>query len=418
MSEKHYLGKYRLLAELGHGGMADVFLAMVEGPAGFGFAKLAVVKRLRANLVEDPDFMTMLMDEARITARLSHPNVVQMLEVGSVDDEEYFLAMEYLDGQPLHRIERRAAKAGKKISRTVQITILIDVLSGLQHAHEFVDYDGTRLDIIHRDVTPQNIFVTYDGQVKVMDFGIAKAAGRAQETKHGIVKGKARFMSPEQAAGGVIDRRSDIFAVGLLLWQAATGKRFWGDKDDMHIFADLISGRFDASPRVVDDTVPEELDRICRRALAHQPNDRYETALDMQQDLEAFIGSASLKARRELTGLVGEHFGKERAQLRSIVEAAGRDTQSTPSLARISSLSSTSGISSVSMIPKSMPPNSTATDVRVITVTAPPTSTVSSIPPAVPRTVSHPPPTTRSMVVSVGVAAVVALAVVARVAAL
>src|SRR5687767_15210221 len=128
--------------------MADVFLAMVEGPAGSGFAKLAVVKRLRANLVDDPEFVTMLVDEARITARLNHPNVVQMLEVG-VENEEYFLAMEYLDGQPLHRIERRATRAGAELTRDMHIAVLCDTLAGLHHAHELNDYDGKPLNVVH-----------------------------------------------------------------------------------------------------------------------------------------------------------------------------------------------------------------------------------------------------------------------------
>jgi len=305
--------------------MADVFLALVEGPAGAGFAKLAVVKRLRTTLADDPEFVAMLIDEARITARLNHPNVVQMLEVG-VEGEEYFLAMEYLDGQPLHRLERRVQRTGKTIGRDAQIALFNDVLAGLHHAHELVDYDGTPLNVVHRDITPHNIFLTYDGQVKVVDFGIAKAAGRAQETQHGVVKGKVRYMAPEQALGLPVDRRADIFAVGLLLWQAATGKRFWGDQDDFAIVQALIAGEYQPSPRAVNPEVPEELDRICRRALSLKPEDRYMSALDMRVELEAFLGPAALDARRSVVSMLNELFAKERRELRGIIEKVGRET--------------------------------------------------------------------------------------------
>ena len=179
------LGKYQLVAELGRGGMADVFLAVARGKVGLGFTKLVVIKRLREHLANDADFVAMLVDEARIAARLNHPNVVQMLEIDEVDGE-YFLAMEYLDGQPFRRIlQRKADMPG--FTKTIQYTIIADVLAGLHHAHELTDYDGTPLNVVHRDATPHNVFVTYDGSVKVVDFGIAKAVGRASETRHGII---------------------------------------------------------------------------------------------------------------------------------------------------------------------------------------------------------------------------------------
>lgn len=366
MSTKHHLGKYRLIAELGHGGMADVFLALVEGPAGSGFTKVAVVKRLRANLAEDPEFVTMLIDEARITARLNHPNVVQMLEVG-VEGEEYFLAMEYLDGQPLHRLERRAARAKRSVSRDARLTIVADVLAGLHHAHDLTDYDGTSLGIIHRDVTPQNIFITYDGQIKVVDFGIAKAAGRAQETQHGVVKGKVRYMSPEQATGESVDRRADIFAVGILLWEAATGVRFWGELDDFDIVQALVAQNYQPSPRARQPEVPEELDRICRKALAHEACERYATAAEMRADLEMFLGTTSLAARRELVTILSELFAKERSELRAVIEKSGKESRSTTSLSPLVGANSSSG-SSASIPAMSRAIKARADDARVVTL--------------------------------------------------
>jgi serine/threonine protein kinase len=306
--------------------MADVYLAMLAGPAGSGFSKLSVVKRLRPNLAEDPDFVAMLMDEARISARLNHANVVQTHEVG-VEGESYYLAMEYLDGQPLHRIQRRSALSGKRVAQELEIVILSDVLAGLHHAHELTDYDGTPLNIVHRDVTPSNVFVTYGGHVKVVDFGIAKAAGRACETRQGVVKGKIRYMAPEQAMGLAIDRRADIFAVGILLWEALVAKRFWTAANDIDIARRLIAGEYDASPRSIDPSVPEELDRICMKAMAHAPHDRFESAEEMRRALDAYLAKVdTIALRKQLGPAVAALFTKERAQLRDIIDRAGRET--------------------------------------------------------------------------------------------
>ncbi len=309
--------------------MADVYLAVQQGPAGSGFAKLAVVKKLRENLAEDPDFVAMLMDEARITARLAHPNVVQLFEFGQEQDT-YFLAIEYLEGQPLHRIGRRAKKERVDVEPELYYAIVSDLLAGLHHAHELADYDGTPLAVVHRDVTPHNIFVTYNGTVKVVDFGIAKAMGRATETKQGIVKGKVPYMSPEQVSGGTVDRRTDIFAAGVILWNSATGSKLWADLDEIGIVRALCSGRYDASPRAICPGVPEEIDAICRKALAFRPEDRYATAADMRADLEAFLGRGGAAARKKLETVMKELFAPERTKLKSVLEAARLTTTVSP----------------------------------------------------------------------------------------
>jgi eukaryotic-like serine/threonine-protein kinase len=328
-----------VIAELGQGGMAEVYLAMVDGPLGSGFSKLAVVKRLRANLVEDTDFIAMLVDEARISARLNHPNVVQTLEVG-VENEEYFLAMEFLDGQPLHRIQRRAVRSGQRLSKEMSLLVLADMLSGLHHAHELADYDGTPLNIVHRDVTPQNVFVTYDGTVKVVDFGIAKAAGRVQETKAGIVKGKVRYMSPEQALGAEVDRRSDVFAAGIMLWEAVTGERFWRGHEDMSIVQHLLKGAYDPSPRSVVPSLSQELEAICRKAMAFSKEDRYPTADAFRADVEAYLGASLVSARRQLGPTVTALFAPERVQVKEVIERAGRSNATEPSMAALLSSAS------------------------------------------------------------------------------
>ena len=315
------LGAYRLIAELGHGGMADVYLAAVEGPAGSGFAKLAVIKKLRENLAEEPEFVAMLMDEARITARLAHPNVVQLFEMGE-EDGQLFLAIEFLDGQPFHRVQRRFRRRDGDVAPEVFYTVLTDVLAGLHHAHELTDYDGSSLDVVHRDVTPHNIFVTYDGAVKVVDFGIAKAMGRRTETQQGVVKGKIRYMAPEQATGGEVDRRADLFAVGVMLWNAATGSKLWGDLDDAGVVRGLVRGEFPASPRSLFPDVPQAIDAICRRALACRPEDRYVTAAEMRRDLERFLGPSIADGRKTLEASMKTAFVRERAKTRAVLETA------------------------------------------------------------------------------------------------
>jgi serine/threonine protein kinase len=320
-STSRRLGKYRLVATLGQGGMSDVYLSMVDGPTGTGFAKLVAVKRLRPDLVEDPDFVTMLIDEARICSRLNHPNVVQTLEVGA-DRDEYFLAMEFLQGQPFHRIKRRAERYGVEMPTTYTYLVLLDALAGLHHAHELADYDGTPLSVVHRDITPQNLFVTYDGQIKIVDFGIAKAAGCAAQTRQGLVKGKVRYMSPEQACGRAVDRRTDLFAVGILLWEAATGERFWGDRDELSIAHAVVNGEYEPSPRAINPDVSAAIDAVCRKALAFDLEDRYLTAADFRAELEAAAGDGVVKARRELGPMVARLFDKERQTLKSVIEQA------------------------------------------------------------------------------------------------
>ena len=320
-------GKYRLIAELGHGGMADVFLAVARGPVGFN--KLLVIKRLRANLAEDPEFVAMLVDEARLAARLNHPNVVQTLEVGQVG-QQYFIAMEYLDGQPLHRVTHRSTRENKKLSLGFHLRVLADVLAGLQHAHELTDYDGTPLGVVHRDVTPQNIFVTYEGQVKVVDFGIAKAAGRATETRTGIVKGKVGYMPPEQALGQQLDARADLFAVGVMLWEAIAERRLWKGMADMQIMQALLAGDFPDLKDIKPD-VPPALQAIFNRALAPKAEDRYPTATEFQNDLEQFLGDAKIViSNRDVAKTVSDLYADKRRDTKLVIEKQLADLKRAP----------------------------------------------------------------------------------------
>jgi serine/threonine-protein kinase len=231
------IGKYRVIAKLGQGGMATVFLSIASGPVGFN--KLLVLKLLKDELESDGDFLTMFLNEARLAARLNHANVVQTYEVG-VEQGRHFLAMDYLDGQPLHHLLRKVTRA--RMPLDVHVRILADMLAGLHYAHTLTDFDGTPLHVVHRDISPQNVFVTYDGQVKLVDFGIAKAAGAVSNTQSGVFKGKLTYVAPEQAGGDVVDARADIFSVGVMLWEAMSGRRFAQGEGQTETFAKRLAG--------------------------------------------------------------------------------------------------------------------------------------------------------------------------------
>jgi eukaryotic-like serine/threonine-protein kinase len=315
-SAANNLGKYRLIAELGHGGMAEVFLAVVRGPAGFN--KLVVIKQIRPQLAEDPEFLGMFLDEARLAARLSHPNVVQTNEVGQ-EGERYFIAMEYLEGQPLNRILHRLQKGGG-IPLALHVKVLSDALAGLHHAHELADYDGTALDVVHRDVTPHNVFVTYDGQVKVVDFGIAKALNSSAETRTGVLKGKVAYMAPEQARGERVDRRADIFSVGVMLWEAATGRRLWKGVPDITILQRLLAGDI-PSPRSIKPDVSEKLEAIVLKSLAQQREERYATAADLQAALDTFLDEIGERVHsRDVGKAITQAFEADRAKIKGIID--------------------------------------------------------------------------------------------------
>jgi len=308
-------GRFRDIAELGKGGMGDVFLTVAAGPAGFN--KLLVVKRLRHSLASDPEFLRMFLNEARLAARLNHPNIVQTYEVG-FDGARHFIAMEYLQGQSLYRLIRRAATAGG-VSLEMQLRVLADALAGLHHAHELTDYDGTPLEMVHRDFSPPNIFVLYDGQVKLVDFGIAKTAG-SSETKAGIFKGKIQYVSPEQYTGGPIDRRADIYSAGVILWEAATQCRMWKGAGDLTVMQRVAGGDVPL-PSSVHPQVPKRLEVMCMKALAVRREDRYSTAAALQADIEDFLQEmGSRVSARDVGALTAKTFADARTHVKVLIE--------------------------------------------------------------------------------------------------
>ncbi|HYV66463.1 MAG TPA: substrate-binding domain-containing protein [Myxococcales bacterium] len=307
------VGPYRLVASLGRGGQADVYLAIRRGPAGF--SKLVVIKSIRPEMEDDPRFRDMLMSEAKLAAKLHHPNVVQTLEVGD-DGGRCYIAMEFLDGQPLHKVVR-VARASGGVALPLAAAIVSDMLAGLHSAHELRDWDGRSLEVIHRDVSPQNVFITYDGEVKLVDFGIAKAATGGEVTQAGVIKGKAAYMAPEQALGRPIDRRVDVYAAGIVLWELLTGRRLFYMPDAQEATQKLLS---EPTPPVasVAKEIPPAVAAVADKALAREPDQRFATAAEMREALESALETSGVrKARREEVGrFVADLFERDRRWLR------------------------------------------------------------------------------------------------------
>jgi branched-chain amino acid transport system substrate-binding protein len=301
--------------------MSEVNLALAQGGLG-GFQKLVAIKLLRRDLANDEDFRRMFLEEARLTARLNHPNVVQTNDVGE-DQGRYYISMEYLEGQTFERV-RRARNASKLFPLNMQVQMLVQALSGLHYAHELTDYDSTPLSIVHRDVTPSNIFITYDGQVKLVDFGIAKVFDSLNHTRVGVLKGKARYMAPEQITGVTIDRRADIFSVGVMLWEMLSGSQIWLGKSETEILRRVSAGDVPLPPR----DAPFVLQQICTKAMAFHADDRYPTAEALRAELDTYLAQHMTPTRENGIGpAVIELFREERAQIRQVIETQMRGTR-------------------------------------------------------------------------------------------
>ena len=278
------LGRYQLLRKIAVGGMAEIYLARVSGAGGF--EKNVVVKRILPQLAESDEFFAMFLDEARIAATLQHPNLVHIYDAGQAGSD-YFIAMEHLDGADLHTIRRVLHDRKQVMPIQHAVFIASAVAAGLHYAHEKLDLDGQPLSIVHRDVTPQNVFLTREGGVKLVDFGVAKAANRMSTTTYGTLKGKLAYMSPEQCRALPVDRRSDIYALGILLYELTTGRRPHRGKSEYELLREIVEGVI-PPPRLGTPDYPVELEQIVMRALAPEPADRYPNALAMEQDLERF----------------------------------------------------------------------------------------------------------------------------------
>jgi len=314
------IGRYALFDELAAGGMATVHLGRLLGPVGFG--RTVAVKRLHAHFLKDEEFITMFMDEARIVARIVHPNVVPMVDVVQ-SDKGLFLVMEYVHGESLSRLMRTARTNAEQIPPQIVSSIMSGVLLGLHAAHETKGIDGALLDVVHRDVSPQNIIVGADGSARVLDFGIAKASGRAQITREGQIKGKLAYMAPEQIRGAV-DRRTDVFAACVVLWEMLAGRRLHDGAKDVDIVTRVVKGNF-APPSEHAPSLGPEIDAIVMRGLASDPRQRFASARDLALELERKIGLAPPSEVSEWVERLAKDVIDARGSLVRAMELASND---------------------------------------------------------------------------------------------
>ena len=313
------LSKYRVVTRLGSGGMAEVYLVLSERPGGFN--KLQVLKLMRSDLteLERPEFLQMFEDEARLAARLNHPNIVQSFEVGNEDGQPY-IVMEFLEGQSLHRVQERSRHLGGGFPLEMELFVLCQTLEGLEYAHRLSDYAGNPLHIVHRDVSPQNVFITYSGQTKLVDFGVAKTL-ESSKTRAGVVKGKVAYMPPEQVASGPIDHRADLFSAGVLLWEAIAGRPMYADLTVFESMSRLVRGDLPKIREVAPHVRPE-LEAIVERALQLDPSQRYQDAESFRGELLGYLDSTSRVRARDVGTAVEKLFQRERSELSQIIRRA------------------------------------------------------------------------------------------------
>ncbi|MBL8952776.1 MAG: serine/threonine protein kinase [Myxococcaceae bacterium] len=278
-------GKYTLVDRIAVGGMAEIFLARQAGLEGF--EKTIVIKRIRPHLSKQASFVKMFLNEAKLAAQLNHPNIVQIYDLGKIG-ESYFIAMEYIFGRDMRRIIPKADSLGIPFPMVYALKIASSVCEGLYYAHQKVDLYGNPLNIVHRDVTPENIFVSFDGTVKVLDFGIAKAANQIEQTRAGEIKGKLSYMSPEQCMGKMLDCRSDLFSLGVVLYEWLTGFKLFTGDSEVAILKSITEGKIYA-PSYFKADIPEAVESILMKALEKDREKRYQTAWEMQYDLDQFL---------------------------------------------------------------------------------------------------------------------------------
>ncbi|MDP1828655.1 MAG: protein kinase [Archangium sp.] len=304
MSVNQSFGNYTLIKKLATGGMAEVWLAKQSGIEGFN--RHVVIKRILPHLAEDPEFVQMFLNEAKVAARFNHPNIAQIFDLGETGGQ-YYIAMEFIHGEDLGRVMRRAWSTGQWIARHITLRVMADTCQGLYYAHTRNDEQGRPLRVVHRDISPQNILISFDGAVKVVDFGIAKASDQVSNTKSGAIKGKFAYMAPEQAAGKPLDARSDLFALGLVLYELVTGVRPLKRDSELATLQAALECKIDPPSAVAE--VPPELDGIVMRALAKAPDDRYVDAREFQRALEQhLLNSKEMATSAEVSELMAALF--------------------------------------------------------------------------------------------------------------
>jgi len=317
----HVLGRYELLMPIASGGMATVWAARMKGTRGF--QKIVAIKTILPQLSDDPQFEQMFLDEASLASRIRHPNVAQILDLGE-QEGVLFLVMDWVDGEPLSVLLKAASRDTGSIPLPITLRIITQACAGMHSAHEVRDESGAPLGLVHRDASPQNLLVTFDGVVKVVDFGIAKATGRASaDTNAGQIKGKAAYMSPEQVKGGELDRRTDVFALGIILYLMTTGKHpFRGENDGATLY-NISSERAAVLPSKIVKQYPLSLEAVVMKALAKNPAHRFASAHELQRALDmALPASQRLTTDVEVAAFVQHLLGERREQRKKALKAA------------------------------------------------------------------------------------------------
>src|SRR4051812_4893460 len=329
------LGRYQIIGRLATGGMAEVYLALSGDVPGF--RTLVVVKRILPHLASNAQFIRMFLDEARLAALLDHPNIVRIIEVGH-DGEDYFLVMELVQGKPLSAVLRKAAREHQPPSAALTSYIIAQAANGLGYAHTLTDGDNRPLGVVHRDVSPQNVLISFEGAIKMIDFGVARAYGRVAHTSPGGLKGKIDYMSPEQASAEEVDHRADVFALGIVLWEILTGKRLFRRETELATMRAIVD---DPIPKPSDvAAVPPELDAIVMRALRKRRDARFATAGEMAEALERYALSYEGFSPSQLPGYMKGLFRTEFLQWRKTATAAlDMELEQPPSAAQDGQLS-------------------------------------------------------------------------------
>lgn len=318
------LGRYEILTQLASGGMASVYIARAQGVAGF--ERLVAVKVLHPHLAYEQEFISMFLDEARLAARIRHMNVVPTLDISDSPGDGYFLVMEYIEGNHLGALLGRAAKRGDRLPQPFVCRVLVDALQGLAAAHRLVDENGTPLKLVHRDVSPHNILVGTDGIARLTDFGVAKADVRMASTRAGQFKGKLSYMAPEQASSSETDQRSDLFSVGIILWESLTGRRLFKGDSNAATLNKLLNDEVIPPSKLWADLEP--YDEIVMKALSRDPDKRFQTADEFAEALDGGAGRPGVAKTRDVAEVVrsldGDKLHQERQRVRDAIELLGR----------------------------------------------------------------------------------------------
>lgn len=378
------LGRYEFLVPIAQGGMAAVWAARLHGTRGF--SKTVAVKTMLPGISDDPQFEQMFLDEATLASGIRHPNVAQIQDLGEQDDVLY-LVMEWVDGEPLSAVRKAAAKRGDGVPRPIAVKIVQDACAGVHAAHELKDETGKHLGLVHRDISPQNILLTYDGVVKIVDFGVAKASAKAEITNAGQIKGKPAYMSPEQALGEAVDRRTDVFALGIILYQLTTGRHPFRGETDMVTLQNIVGDDPITPPRAYDASYPKPLEQVVLKALAKNKEERFQTAAEFEVALDRVFPPNTPRVRTEdvgklVTDLLGERGEQRREALKEAIRLADErvagngERHSLRPLDQIgNSRTSLPSISDTGIVPLSSAEGNTVTDYRSDPISVPPSST-------------------------------------------